>query len=255
MTDLNLDPFATQHGARAQVVSTATATLAVVGAGLAAALTALHANGMLPVEATALAMTTYLAAAALVLATIRRASGLVHFGACNRVTTLRLGMVALLAGGLAAPDVVAPGAALAWAALALALAALALDGIDGWLARRWNQSSDFGARFDMEVDAAAIMVLAALAWQTGQAPVWVLALGLMRYAFVLAGWRLDFLQAALPPSFRRKAVCVVQVAVLAALLAPVIVPPLSVALAAGALVALTWSFAVDIRWLWRERAG
>ena len=48
---------------------------------------------------------------------------------------------------------------------ALAGFALALDGVDGHLARRFDQVSDFGARFDMEVDAALILVLCiGLSW-------------------------------------------------------------------------------------------
>ena len=73
----------------------------------------------------------------------------------------------------------APVAALA---MALATVVAVLDGIDGWLARRTGMASDFGARFDMETDAALIMVLALLAWQFGKAGVWVLASGLLRYA-------------------------------------------------------------------------
>lgn len=258
MTDVHPESLVASGGTPAQVVpaqvvTAAGLTLGGVGAALAAALAALIGTDLLPGGAAALSMAVYLGAAALVLAGVRRSRGLVTFAACNRVTTLRVGMIALLSAGVAAPALVAPGGVLGWAALGLALAALALDGVDGWLARRFDQSSAFGARFDMEVDAATIVVLAALAWQTEQAPAWVLALGLMRYAFVAAGARLAYLRADLPPSFRRKAVCVVQVAVLAALLAPVIVPPVSTALAAVALVALTYSFGVDVRWLWQRR--
>lgn len=255
MTDVHPETLAPPGGTPAQVVSAAGLTLGAVGTLLAVALAALLGTGLLPGTAATFALAVYFGGAALVLAGLRRSRGLAAFGGCNRVTTLRLGMIALLSAGVAAPDLVAPGGALGWAALGLALAALVLDGVDGWLARRSGQSSDFGARYDMEVDAATILVLAALAWQTAQAPAWVLALGLMRYAFVAAGARLAYLRADLPPSFRRKAVCVVQVAVLAALLAPVIVPPLSTVLAAAALGALTWSFGVDVRWLWQRRAS
>jgi hypothetical protein len=104
----------------------------------------------------------------------------------------------------------------------------------------------------MEIDAALVLALAALAWGTGKAGVWVLGLGLMRYGFVVAGLLRPRLARPLPPSWRRKAVCVLQVAVLTALLAPVITPPLAPVLAATAFAALAWSFAVDLRWL--ERA-
>jgi phosphatidylglycerophosphate synthase len=39
---------------------------------------------------------------------------------------------------------------------------LALDGLDGWLARRFGLASAYGARFDMEVDGFLILVLALL---------------------------------------------------------------------------------------------
>lgn len=242
---------------RPQIVAAGLVWLGLIGVALVAALSALWQLGALTgpqgARAAALALALYLTGVGIVLAGLRRAGGgMAAFGGCNRVTTLRMGMAAMLGGAMAAPELVAPTGALAWPALGLAVAALVLDGLDGWMARRSGLSSAFGARFDMEVDAATIMILATLAWQTGQAPVWVLALGLMRYAFVLGGLRWAFLRADLPPSFRRKVVCVVQVAVLAALLAPVIVPPLSTALAALALLALIWSFGVDVRWQWRQ---
>jgi hypothetical protein len=75
----------------------------------------------------------------------------------------------------------------------------------------------------------------------------------MRYAFVAAGWALPWLNGALPQRMRRKVVCVVQIAVLAALLAPVLQPPVSTGLALAATALLAWSFAVDILWLARRR--
>ena len=81
----------------------------------------------------------------------------------------------------------------------------------------------------------------------------MLALGLMRYAFVVAGWIWPRLARPLPPSLRRKAVCVLQLVVLAALISPPLVPPVSAGLAAAALAALAWSFAVDLAWLVRSR--
>ena len=44
----------------------------------------------------------------------------------------------------------------------------ALDGVDGWLARRSGIASAFGARFDMEIDALLILVLAVLAWRSAR---------------------------------------------------------------------------------------
>ena len=140
----------------------------------------------------------------------------------------------------------------AWWALAGAAVLLATDGLDGWLARRQAVASPFGARFDMETDALLILALAALALSLGKAGPWVLGLGLLRYAFVLAGWLVPALARPLPPSRRRRAVCALQVAVLGLLLAPPLVPPLSAVLAAAAFAALLASFAVDVAWLLRR---
>ena len=169
-----------------------------------------------------------------------------RLGLANAVTLGRAAGVgalfALAADAPADPDV-------AVAALGLSTVLIALDGLDGWLARRQGLASNFGARFDMEVDALAILALCWLALGLGKAGPWVLGIGLMRYAFVLAGLAEPRLAAPLPPSTRRKAICVLQLVALTTLLAPQVTPPVSTGIALFALAALTWSFAVDLRWL------
>lgn len=171
-----------------------------------------------------------------------------EFGAANSVTLARAALTVLLAALLGT----APTPALGWTLVGLGTAAVALDGVDGALARRRNEASEFGARFDMEIDALLILVLAGLVWYHGKAGVWVLAAGLLRYVFVAASSALPWLGAALPPSRRRQAVCVVQIVSLLAALVPVIVQPWSSALALAGIAALLWSFAVDVRWLARH---
>lgn len=175
-----------------------------------------------------------------------------RFGLCNTVTLLRAALVAAVAAPLVTPSVLAEPAQ-SWAVFAVAVLALSLDGLDGWLARRSGLSSDFGARFDMEVDSLLGLILALLAVAGGKAGLWLLALGGMRYAYVAAGLALPWLRADLPQRLRRKTVCVIQIAVLIALIAPVVSPPLSTALAIAATLLLAWSFAVDILWLARRR--
>jgi len=87
----------------------------------------------------------------------------------------------------------------------------------------------------------------------GKAGPWVLALGLIRYAFVVASHFLDWLNAPLPESFRRKTVCVWQiVTLLVAVLPPVNALFASITLAT-ALALLVWSFFLDIHWLYQRR--
>lgn len=186
---------------------------------------------------------------AIVIVLARRHLAAQSFGAANQITLGRAALTALLIGLFGEPA--AP--VLAWTALAVAIAVSILDGVDGAVARRRGQVSRFGARFDMEIDALLILVLAVLAMQFGKAGTWVLAAGLLRYAFVAAGAVLPWLAAPLPPRRRRQVVCVVQIVSLIVCLAPVIPTPWSAIAAALGIGALTWSFAVDLVWLGHNR--
>lgn len=179
---------------------------------------------------------------------LRKNHPFTRFGPANQITTARAALVALVVGLLGEPRIPASAAA----AVAVAIVAAMLDGADGWLARRSGMASEFGARFDMEVDALLVLVLATLAWQFEKAGVWVLLSGALRYLFVVAGWRRPWVHRPLPRSVRRQAICVVQTVGLILTLAPVVAAPLSSVLAAMALCALAWSFLVDIVWLWRQ---
>jgi phosphatidylglycerophosphate synthase len=169
-------------------------------------------------------------------------------GLANQATLARGVLVVMLAALLGEhSDSLIQGVALAVAAIAAIL-----DGVDGWLARKTHMSSRFGARFDMETDALLIFVLAALAWQLDKAGAWVLWSGLLRYGFVLAGVALPWLRAPLLPSFRRKAVAVLQAVALLIVIAPFVPPSVSEPIAGAALLALTLSFLVDVTWLKRH---
>jgi phosphatidylglycerophosphate synthase len=171
-------------------------------------------------------------------------------GPANRVTFLRAALVVPVAALVFHP---APQDVAVHALMAVAVLALLLDGIDGAVARRWGRVTAFGARFDMELDALLIMVLAVLVWQTEKTGAWVLLIGLMRYAFVVAGWYWRWLEGTLPPSRRRQALCVVQSVALLIALAPLVSPAVAVTVALGALALLVYSFAVDVLWLFRRR--
>jgi phosphatidylglycerophosphate synthase len=179
-----------------------------------------------------------------------------RFGPANRVTLARLGAASLLAAlvgeALPRPPLAAMPVA-AWGLVVVATATALLDALDGALARRSGLASAFGARFDMETDAAFTLVLCALVLQAGQAGPWVLASGLMRYAFVAAARAWPWLAGALPPSRRRQTVCVVQITTLIVCLGPIVPPPLAAGLAGISLVLLTLSFAIDVRTLARQR--
>ena len=173
--------------------------------------------------------------------------GRARMGPANLVTAARAVLVSLLSG------LVGESVSIGWGLVALAMVALAMDGLDGRVARRLSWVTDFGARLDEEVDAWLTLILAVLVWQTGRAGVWVLATGLMRYAYLCAMVLAPWLSAPLPPRYRRKVVCVIQIGSLILCLLPGLSPAVSVWLAVGGLAALVYSFGADVWWLWSHR--
>ncbi|HVJ46600.1 MAG TPA: CDP-alcohol phosphatidyltransferase family protein [Luteolibacter sp.] len=82
---------------------------------------------------------------------------------------------------------------LRWTALAIFVTAAASDGIDGWVARRFNQRSKFGAFIDPLADKTLLLtgitVLAAVDWGPNgwKLPVWFSALVIVRDIIIVAG--------------------------------------------------------------------
>lgn len=172
------------------------------------------------------------------------------FGWANRATLLRATLVVVL---LALIPWLGQLESWLWGYAIMALLALVLDGVDGKLARATGNNTAFGARFDMELDALFILGLSLAVLVLGKAGPWVLALGLMRYAFVAASWFWPWLNGPLPESFRRKTVCVWQIVTLMVALLPPVPDGFANLTLATALVLLGWSFLVDIRGLYQRR--
>ena len=137
------------------------------------------------------------------------------------------------------------------AVLLLAVPALVLDAVDGWVARRTGTITAFGGRFDGEVDAFLILALSvyvapAVGW-------WVLAAGLVRYVFAVAGWVLPWMRGRLEYRYWRKVVTAAVGIVLAVAAADVLPHGVTVAAVVGGLLLLAESFGRDVWWLWRHR--
>ena len=178
----------------------------------------------------------------------RARHGAHRLGPADRVTLVRAvlvgGVAALVADSLAGP---VPMAAL----LTLTVVALVLDNVDGRVARRTGTASRFGARFDEEVDAFLILVLSVEVARTAGA--WVLAIGLLRYAYLAAERLLPWLRGPLPPRYWGKVVAATQGVVLAVVLSGLLPARPAEVLLAAALVALAESFAHSVRWRWAHR--
>ena len=176
------------------------------------------------------------------------------FGLANVITLGRL-IIACLLAGLVAEIIfgeISITPFVAWCFFILAIVGLVFDGLDGAVARRKGLVSRFGARFDMEVDALQILLLSVIGLALLKAGAWILIIGLLRYIYIVASVLWPALAGDLPPSWRRKTIAAIQGGVLAALLAPIITPPISILAAGFALSLLIYSFAADIIWLVRS---
>jgi phosphatidylglycerophosphate synthase len=174
-----------------------------------------------------------------------------RLGLANRITLARAtlvgGVAALILDGFFHP--VASGRL--DALVVLASIALVLDAVDGFVARRTHTVTALGARFDMEIDAFLIFVLSCHVAQSRG--VWVVAIGLARYAFVASGWLLPWLRLPAPPRHWCKTVAAIQGIVLTVATAGLLPREWLVGLVVVALALLAESFGHDIGWLWIHR--
>ncbi|TQS46229.1 CDP-alcohol phosphatidyltransferase family protein [Cryptosporangium phraense] len=202
-----------------------------------------------------LAPTGWLAGVAFSIATWVFLTGALHrsgaesFGPANAVTLARCtlvgGVTALVADSFTTSVHVG-------ALVGVAFVAWLMDGIDGQVARRTGTTTALGARFDGEVDSILALVLTVyLAQSLGG---WVIAIGALRYAYVVAGWALPWLRGDLPRRQSRSAIAAALgfvLVVAASGLLPVAAAGVLVGLSLGV---VSWSFGRDIRFLYRRRA-
>jgi cardiolipin synthase (CMP-forming) len=88
-----------------------------------------------------------------------------------------------------------PNETLRWWALGVFVAAASSDGIDGWVARRFNQVSEFGAFIDPIADKAllltGVVTLSLVDWGAPgwRLPLWFAAIVVLRDCIILGGIR------------------------------------------------------------------
>jgi CDP-diacylglycerol--glycerol-3-phosphate 3-phosphatidyltransferase len=75
-----------------------------------------------------------------------------------------------------------------WATVVFGVA-MATDQIDGWLARRWNQTSAFGALLDPIADKVLVVVAFVMLVAEGVAPAWMVA-AIVAREIAISGLRL-----------------------------------------------------------------
>jgi cardiolipin synthase (CMP-forming) len=64
------------------------------------------------------------------------------------------------------------------------------DGLDGFIARHWHVTSDFGAWLDPAADKLLMLLCLTALFAVGATPLWLLALVVARDGAIAAGWLL-----------------------------------------------------------------
>ena len=152
----------------------------------------------------------------------------VHIGLANAITAVRAVLTVVLAALVVrsfAHDVSVT------LVVAVASVALTTDALDGLVARRTGTVSRFGARFDMETDAALLLVLSL--YVARDLGLWVLAIGLARYVFLAAKVPLPWLRGQAPARPWCKVVAALQGIVLVVAASALLPGPVAVAAAPG----------------------
>ena len=130
-----------------------------------------------------------------------------------------------------------------WSLFLLAAVAALLDAVDGAVARRTGCVSARGARWDMEVDAAFLVVLGVAV--APFAP-WALGIGAARYLYGAGAVLRPAWRRPLPFRQSRRVIAGFQAAALVIALAPFLPLWVGQALTAVALASLAFSFGRDI---------
>ena len=104
----------------------------------------------------------------------------------------------------------------------LALFSVIIDGLDGYIARKFNQKSTFGLFFDMETDAFYVMVITSIIFMEGMFGFWLVIVGYLRYLY---GTLSLFIRVYERESTRTKFRSIIAGIFFVAILSPFILPP------------------------------
>lgn len=171
-------------------------------------------------------------------------------GWANRMTLGRGWLIAATGGFVLVPDVLVTHPSVLWIAAALYSIAAILDRVDGFIARRSQQTTQLGARLDTVFDALGLLVAPLLALQQGKIHASYLLVSVAYYLFVL-GIKIREKNRQpvypLPPSLLRRSLAGFQMGYVAIVLWPPFKAEVTVLAGSGFMVPLLIGFLVD--WL------
>ena len=135
----------------------------------------------------------------------------------------------------------------------LAVIAFILDGLDGFIARKYDHASKFGEIIDQESDNFLMLVLSTSLFLNRDVGIYVFLIPLYRYIFIFFMRRYNWLKIELPPSQFRKFACAATILLMVIAQDIYFSPENTTFLAILSFFIITFSFAKDIIWLYRNK--
>jgi CDP-diacylglycerol--glycerol-3-phosphate 3-phosphatidyltransferase len=156
----------------------------------------------------------------------------------NIVSVVRVVLVPVVIALLVGDRRIAAGIAL--------VVLFATDGVDGYLARRWNSVTELGKVLDPVADKVAVIAILGYMAIAGEFPVWVLVLVVARDAAILAGGTILARRTGVaPPAIAIGKVALVVFAIVTVVFALdlTVLEPLAIVLCVAAVLASGFAYA------------
>ena len=135
----------------------------------------------------------------------------------------------------------------------LSTVSLVMDGLDGFIARKYNLVSKFGEIIDQESDNFLMLVISISLYLNKDVGLYVFLIPLYRYTFLVSMKKYDWLQRTLPSSQFRKIACVLTIALMIMSQDVYFNYENTLFLVILSLFIITFSFSKDIIWLYRNK--
>jgi len=135
----------------------------------------------------------------------------------------------------------------------LGMIALLLDGLDGFIARKYDHVTKFGEKIDQESDNFLMLVLSISLYLNREIGAYIFLIPLYRYLFIFFMSKYDWLKTELPISQFRKFACAVTTLFMVVAQDVYFDPENTLFLVILSLFIITFSFAKDIIWLYRNK--
>jgi len=128
-----------------------------------------------------------------------------------------------------------------------------MDGLDGFIARKYNLVSKFGEIIDQESDNFLMLVISISLYLNKDVSLYVFLIPLYRYTFLASMKKHDWLKRTLPSSLFRKIACVLTIVLMIMSQDVYLDYENTVFLVNLSLFIITFSFSKDIIWLYRNK--